>query len=177
MSASSSSTAGRYPALARAFHWLSVVFLVLAWVAVEFEDTLGKSSAMLLHKSLGLSLFFLVAARLIYRATYKAPPLTMPMSELKKKGAHAVHALLYLLLLAQPLTGILMTWYGGRDLPFFGLFSIASPVAKNPELSKWFYELHHDIVFPLLVALSVLHIGFALYHHYVKKDGLIDRMR
>jgi cytochrome b561 len=70
-----------------------------------------------------------------------------------------------------------MSQFGNRAVNMFGLFEIPVLVVPDRELGKFFHDLHTDIIWPLLLLLTVAHIGAALYHQFVQKDGLISRMR
>jgi len=166
--------------LAKVFHWLTVALLIAAWVAVALHEGAEKNSPdyikyILLHKSLGLSLLAVVIARLLWRSSNVTPsPIKMP--ELQRKAASLVHGLLYVVLLAMPLSGVLMSQLGGKPVSFFGVFELPQLLDVNKELSKQVKELHEDVFFPLLMLLIVGHIGAALFHQFVLKDGLLKRM-
>jgi len=166
--------------LAKVFHWLTVVVLIAAWVAVALHEGAEKDSPdyikyILLHKSLGLSLLAVVLARLLWRSSNVTPsPIKMP--DLQKKAASWVHGLLYVTLLAMPLSGVIMSQLAGKPVGFFGLFDLPQLLDINKDLAKDVKELHEDVFFPLLMLLIVGHIGAALFHQFVLKDGLLKRM-
>lgn len=165
---------------AKAFHWLTVVLLIAVWVAVALHEDAVKDSPdyikyILLHKSLGVSLLAVVLARLLWQSSNVTPtPIKMP--ELQKKAASTVHHLLYLLLLAMPISGIVMTQLAGREVSVFGLFDLPQLLDVNKELAKDVKEYHEDVFFPALMVLIVGHIVVAAFHQLVLKDNLIKRM-
>ena len=166
----------KYSLPARFFHWATALLILLAWICVEFKGAIGPSLGMTLHKSIGVTLFFLVIARLIYRFFDAPPPLNIEMPDWQKKGAHLIHWVLYGLILAQPLAGFMMTQVAGYPLSFFGLFEIPVFLSGSAELGQTLSFLHEEVIWNLLLGLIILHVGFALRHQLIKKDKLIDRM-
>ena len=80
-------------------------------------------------------------------------------------------------MLAMPISGLLMSMYGGRSTSVFGLFDIPSLVSPDRSMARFFNEVHEDVIFVGLIALIVAHVGAALYHQFVMKDNLIARMK
>ena len=103
-----------------------------------------------LHVWVGVAVLALAALRIVLRLTRGGPaaePGTMG------KAASAVHGLLYLLLLAVPVSGA-VAWFGGVE------------DAGDP----------HELMVNLLILLAGAHALAALFHHYVMKDGVLKRM-
>jgi cytochrome b561 len=173
-------TTKAWGSLAKFYHWLTVVVLMTTWVAVALHEDAGEDSAegiryLLLHKSWGLLLFAVVLARLLWRSSNVTPsPIKMP--ELQKKAASFVHGMLYLLILAMPITGVIMSQLSGKPVSCFGLFDVPQFIAVNKEMAKDVKALHEDVFFPVLMWFIVGHIGAALFHRFVLKDGLLKRM-
>jgi cytochrome b561 len=128
----------------------------------------------LLHFSLGLAVIVLIVPRLILRLVGGAP------ADMDRPGgwlavaAKAGHAVLYLFLIALPLTG----WYAasrlGVPVSFFGLHlpAIAAPVQGAPGLIADLHENAGTIVF----YLAGLHALMAIWHQFVLRDGTLQRM-
>jgi cytochrome b561 len=85
------------------------------------------------------------------------------------------HGLLYALLVAAPLTGWLHASAAGLGGGGFGLFLVPDLVPKDPSLAAVFQEMHLWLT-TLLAALLALHIGAALHHALVRRDGVMRRM-
>lgn len=171
----------KYGALTRVFHWLGAVIILAAYVLVEFGDSLegvfGEGvSAMWLHKSVGASFLIWTILRTINRFVSKAPS-PVPAPKWQTAVAHMTHFGLYLSMLAMPMTGIMMSVYGGREVDVFGIFSIPVFVSPDRDMAKFFNNLHTDIIFSVMLLLVVAHVGAALYHQFVLKDNLIARMK
>ena len=157
------------------------VLIVGAWFAVEQHEEFPKGSPergawMDLHKAIGVSVFFLFWARLGWRLSGPVPAPVMT-SVWQHRLAVAVHWGLYFVMLMMPLSGLVMSQFGGREVSWFGIVEIPVFVAENKELAGQIKELHEDVWWPLLLGLVVLHVVGALWHQFIVKDGTMKRMR
>lgn len=166
-----SPSSGKYTLATRIFHWVGALLIVGAWVAIEQGD-----DYISLHKSIGASFFIWTLLRIINRFVSKAPP-HPPMPKWQTGVAHLTHLGLYLAMLAMPITGMLMSMYGGRGVSVFGLFSFPSVVGIDREMAKLMNGIHTGAMFYVLIFLVVAHVGGALYHQFIMKDNLIARMK
>lgn len=166
----------RHTLATKIFHHLSLVLMVVLWALIEFEDSI--EGAIGLHKALGVVFLGWVVLRLVnFAIRPKLPALTPKPAKWQTALAHATHLGLYLCMLAMPIVGVLMSVYGGRAVNVFGLFSIPVFVSPSREMARFYNELHTDVIFPLLLVLIGLHVAGALYHQFIVKDGLMNRMR
>ncbi|WP_332681503.1 cytochrome b [Bosea sp. (in: a-proteobacteria)] len=172
-----------YSAAARRFHWITVaavfVMVPLGLTMTYRGNTLdiwdgltnGLYSA---HKLLGFLVLWLTAGRLIYRLVKGAPPDEPTLEWWQKAGSHLVHWALYGLLLVVPLCG----WIGVSLFPaltIFDLFDLPALARPDEEAAKRVLYLHGWLA--ILLALTVaLHIAAALYHYFIRKDGVLKRM-
>ncbi len=172
-----------YGSVAKAFHW--GMFILLAGLVIlgnymyelpaDTPDQMSYKFGLYdLHKSFGIMVLFLVVLRLIWRKMNPVPVMPDTMSRLENISAYAMHLLLYAIMLLQPVFGWLLSSYGGHPVKFFGL-ELPALVGKNKELGELFEELH-EVTAGLLVTAFVVHVAAALYHHYVRKDDVMDRM-
>lgn len=182
--------AKRYSGAARAFHWLTalLVFAIvpLGWIFAEFK-TKGKPPTSFeapipgvpfeyaaVHKTIGLTIFVLVLARLVYRFVNRPPPLPGRVTVWEKGLAHASHWLLYLVLLAMPVSGYIAASGSKNPISILGLVNFPKlPIAK--ETGEIAESLHVYAQYALY-ALLILHIGGIVWHLAVRRDGLLDRM-
>ena len=125
------------------------------------------------HKLIGLTIFFLVLARLLYRLTHGAPRPDPSVPAALTGAGHFVHWSLYALLIAVPIIGYTAISYG-RYLDVFGI-SLPAVTAKNEDLSKEVFEWHETGAFLILIFVT-LHIAAAIYHRFVRKDRVVERM-
>lgn len=160
----------------RIFHWISAILLLITWVMILLYDNLDSNLYIGLHKSFGISLLFWMIARVINRVLTKTPP-SVPMPKWQALLAHLTHFGLYALLIAMPMAGLLMSVYGGRPVDIFGLFQIPVFVTPDRSLARFYNDLHTNIIWPTIIVFTLLHVGGALYHQFVKKDNLIARMK
>ena len=90
--------------------------------------------------------------------------------------ARAIHALFYVLLLALPFTGWLLTSAEGDAVRLFGLFDVPHLPVPGGEASEDFLEETHELLGNLLLALAGVHVLAGLKHHYVDRDNVLRSM-
>lgn len=169
-----------YTASQKWLHW-SIFGLVVLMYALTFgEDIFPRGdvrvdAAWKIHISFGILFAVLVAWRLVVRLGSGAPALPSEMRPLERTAAGAAHLLLYVLLLALPVLGVLLTWYRGDALSFFGLFTIPSPVTPDRAMARSIKGLHSLCANGILIVAG-LHALAALWHHYVRRDAVLRRM-
>lgn len=164
-------TTQKYSLATRIFHWLGALLLLIPVILINMgDDYVG------LHKAVGVSFLIWTVLRILNRFISKAPA-PVPMPKWQTAASHLTHLALYLAMLAMPISGLLMSMYGGRSTSVFGLFDIPSLVSPDRGMARFFNEIHGDVIFVGLVALIVAHVGAALYHQFVMKDNIIARMK
>lgn len=171
--------AGRYRPPARLLHWL-VALIVLGMIPVGI--TMGRLDSgplqdwlFFLHEACGFTVLVLVLVRLGYRVTHKPPPLPSSVPRWQRFAAENVHTALYVLLIAQPIVGWLGANAFGATVSVFGLFDLPMLLAKNEPLAERILAVH-DVVGFTIAGLLVVHIGAALMHGFIQKDGVLQRM-
>jgi cytochrome b561 len=168
-----------YGAVAKFLHWSIVILIIAQYVIIESTEDMAdgpqKSQVMGLHMSVGMLVFGLALVRIAWKLTSGGKPEPVPMPGPQRIAAAAGHGLLYLLIIAQPLTGWVMASYGGHAPSFFGLFDFPMLVGENHDMHETFEEVH-EVLFFTLVGVAVLHVLAALYHHFVMKDNSLRRM-
>jgi len=171
------SPARRYAPLAIFLHWAVAALILIGWVLPHLRAMLPDDRAPItdLHRSVGITVFALVLVRLVWRLFDPPPALPGGTTQIVRWLAHAGHAALYLLMLAVPICGMLLTWAAGRGIMVWGFFTVPAPIAPAPGLRETFEHLH-GLLANTLIWLVALHAAGALVHHYIFKDGLLDRM-
>jgi len=172
-------TAPAYTMTARVLHWVTAA-LVLTTIplgVVIANEWGGPAQDFLynVHKSIGVTLFPLVLVRLIYRLSHPPPPLPDDIPAIQRLAAHATHWALYLLLLVQPIIGYIMTSAYPAPVPFFGLFELPLLWPPDRALSDALTLVHRNLGI-LIAVVAAMHIGAALFHHFVRKDRVLMRM-
>lgn len=159
-------------------HWLTAILVVglsvVGLLMTELPNSPFKMQVYALHKSFGLTVLALTALRLGWRLLAGSPD-ALPGPRLQVLAARAVHALMYGLLFAMPLSGWLYNSASGFPLRWFGIPLPRLFTGFNPALKELAHTLH-ETGFYLLALLLLLHAGAALFHHYVKKDETLKRM-
>ncbi|CCD99725.1 cytochrome b [Bradyrhizobium sp. STM 3809] len=172
-------SAKAYGAIAIGLHWIVAVLVPAAWLSGQLGEEMSRGSeelALFAHVSLGLAMLGVALARLAWRLA--DPP---PAPEATRFGAWTVHAgeivhlLIYGILFAIPILGILTQFAGGEALPVFGLFEIASPWAGDRGFAHDLKEMHEVLANGLMILIG-LHVGAALLHHYWLHDRTLKRM-
>jgi cytochrome b561 len=169
----------RYTATAIGLHWLMAALILGTFGVGIYMHDLPLSPTKLQiyswHKWAGVTAFLLVLFRIVWRFTHRPPPLPAAMPRWQQLAAHGGHALLYLLMIAIPLTGWLMSSAKGFQTVYFGVLPIPDLLAKNNELGKALKEVHETLNF-LMIAIVAGHAGAALKHHFIDRDDILTRM-
>lgn len=170
--------AARYDAVAQALHWLMAVALIAVFALglwMVAQPLMVRLKTVPLHKSIGVVVFLLALARLAWRMTHPAPPLPASMPRWERVAATAAHHLLYLLMLAVPLSGWLMSSALGFATAPFGLFRLPDLLQRDRELGDALKVVHFALN-KAFAALVLLHVAAALKHHFIDRDGVLRRM-
>jgi cytochrome b561 len=169
-----------YSSTQKLLHWALFALVVFLYALTFGEDLFQRGDPTVdaiwrVHISVGLLLAALVLWRVVLRTLRGAPGLPENTSELERAGAKIAHLVLYTLLIAIPVLGILLTWYRGNDLSFFGLFTIPSPVTPDRGIARNIRELHSLCANGILI-IAGLHALAALWHKFVRRDEVLTRM-
>jgi cytochrome b561 len=171
-----------YSPVARAFHWVTVVFvavmipvglyMVQRGAATGFDATTNTLYSA--HKLAGFVLLWIVVARLAYRLIHGAPPDEPTLAWWQKAASHLTHWGLYGLLLAMPLLGWYgVSLYGALGLP--GGFSLPAIATQDQKAAELVFQLHFWGAMLMLAAIGA-HVSAAIFHHFIRGDGVLRRM-
>ncbi len=167
----------RYDAAAVVFHWTVAALIVFLGVLGLLFDDLPKQARPFwinVHGSVGLVYLALVVARLAWRIGHRPPRLPPNVGAFSRRAASAVHHLLYALMLITPVLGLIAYVWHGRTFDY-GLFQVNFGVALNRPVFHPAEEIHQLLAY-MLFALAALHVLGALWHQYVRRDGLLLRI-
>jgi cytochrome b561 len=171
-------TRQRYTGVAIALHWLIAVAILCTFLLAHYMTDLQLSPIKLrlysYHKWIGVTIFLLVLLRLAWRLMHRPPP-AASMPAWQHSAANITHFLLYLLTLAIPVSGWLMSSASGLQVVYLGHFPIPDLLAKNKELAEQLKELHEALNW-LMVAVVALHVAAALKHHLCDRDDVLQRL-
>lgn len=169
----------RYSGTAIALHWIVAALIAGAFaiglIAVELAVSPQKLKLYSWHKWIGVSIALLVLVRIGWRLWHPAPALPPGMAPWERRVATGTHVLLYMLLLAIPVSGWLMSSASGFPVVYFGVLPLPDLVAKEKALAEALKLVHYALNKTLL-ALVVLHVAAALKHHVLDRDDVLTRM-
>jgi cytochrome b561 len=160
-------------------HWLTVALLATVFalaIAVGSASTHAEAVALVqLHRSFGLTVWFVTLGRLVWRQFSRFPDWPRDMSPAMRFAAHWSEYALYVLLLIQPVLGLLHTNAHGDRVNLFLLGHLPALIGQSRPLAKWLLAMHETVGF-LLLGLIALHALAALYHHFWRRDDTLEAM-
>jgi len=172
-------TPDRYTRTAIVLHWLLALMIVGSFgVGLYMADLPFSPSRLKLynwHKWAGVTILALSAARLLWRLSHR-PPADLPMPAWQQRAAHAVHLLLYGLFFAVPLAGWAYSSAAGFPVVWFGVLPLPDFVPVDRALAEAIKPLHKLLAFAL-AGTVLLHVAAALKHHFIDRDGTLQRLR
>ena len=127
------------------------------------------------HKWVGVTVFFLLLVRIGWRVTHQPPALPEQMSKLQRITSHVGHTALYLLMIAIPISGWLMSSAKGYQTVWFCVLPIPDVLGKDKQLGDALAELHGALN-GLLMFIVVIHVFAALKHHFIDRDNILRRI-
>lgn len=173
------STVLRYSPPAVLLHWLIAVLIFVTFPLGVYMHDLPLSPDKLqlysYHKWIGITILMLVSLRVVWRLTHPPPPLPDSVAQWQRSASRIVHGVLYVLILAIPLSGWLMSSAKGFQTVWFGVLPLPDLVGKDKVLGEQLAELHEVLNFTLL-GVVILHVAAALKHHFVERVPFLQRM-
>lgn len=166
-----------HDAFARTLHWLmAVLILAMLFVGVAMVSSITLRPALLaLHRPIGIALLVLAIVRLVHRLFRRLPALPDDLPAWQRLAAHASHWALYALMLAMPLVGWAMVSAAGNPVVLWGDVHLPAIAAHDPALYSVLRSAHAWLARALL-AVILLHLSAALYHAWVRRDGVLRSM-
>lgn len=166
-----------FPLLSRLLHWtMALLILAMLFIGVAMVSSLSDYHRLVaIHRPLGILLLVLVAVRLINRLLSRPPPLPAAMPAVLRLTAEASHWLLYALMFAVPVVGWAMLSAAGYPIPLVGGVHLPPILPHDRALYAVLRPAHTVLAF-LLFATFLAHLGAALTHALVFKDGVFRSM-
>ena len=171
-----------YTPTAKLLHWLVAGMVVVQFVLAKLADLAGDADSAVRelallanHKSVGITILAFVIVRLVWRRMNPPPALPATMPKWQLTASHVSHWSLYILLIAMPVTGWLMSSASAYSVSWFNLFQLPDFVASDPALKDVFKDAH-ELVGKLLVLVAIIHVIAAVKHALIDKDGVLQRM-
>lgn len=168
-----------YKPINKLLHWLIallVLGLLMVGVIMQYLEPSMKPGIYTMHKSIGITVLFLMILRILAILYNKRPPLPAHVSKPEYILARSVQYSLYIFLILMPLSGWIMSTASGSIPDYFYLFNFPMPgINHNPELAKVMRAIHGVIAW-ILVGLITLHIMGAFKHYFIDKDRVLQSM-
>ena len=171
-----------YNSVSKWFHWVTVgliaVALPVGFVIKHIKDS-DKMPFDAVHESAGLTICLVAIARLVWRRTHPPPPLPDTIPPAMRRAAAVNHWLLYAAMIVQPILGFIATNAWGFPLrgqtAYLGFIDLPKVMEKNVPLAEAVQAAHNTLGWAI-VALLALHIGAAVFHQAIRRDGTLLRM-
>jgi cytochrome b561 len=167
----------RYESGAIAFHWMVVLLVVGVGTLGLLHDSWPKRTQSFwinIHAVFGLLLWVSVIARFWWRMRHSPPELPAHIGEFSRRVSGPVHLLLYALMFVIPIIGIVTFIWHGRIFDF-GLFRVNFGIPSNRAIFHPTEDVHGYLAYALF-ALVGAHALAALWHQFIRRDGLLLRM-
>jgi cytochrome b561 len=166
----------RYGTVAVSIHWLSAI-LILALLGSGFQaanamNSAAKAAFLRFHIPVAITVLLLTVIRIVWWWRFDVKPLSVKgLPAWQERIAGWVHIAFYVVILGMVASGIGLMILSGASPAVFG-----APGAALPDFTGYPPRVPHGLGARLLVALLVFHAGAALYHHFIRRDGLLRRM-
>lgn len=172
-------TPNSFGSVSRTFHWLMSIMIIcllcVGFYMAELPNSPDKFELYKMHKSIGVIVLLLVVFRILWRFLNITPILPSTMPSWQVLGYKIGVIVMYILMLGMPISGVIMSRFGGREVAIFDWFTIPAALEKNEAISYLAWKLH-GIGAWAFIAFVTLHASVAIYHHFITKDRLLMRM-
>ena len=162
-----------------ALHWLIALLIFslfpLGIYMADLPFSPGRLKLYSYHKWLGVTVFLLALARLAWRWTHPAPPPPAGLPAWQRIASVAAHHLLYVLILAVPISGWLMSSAKGFQTVYLGIIPLPDLLTKDKATGDALLLVHQILNFTL-GALVITHLTAALKHYFIDRDEVLGRM-
>ena len=172
-------SARAYGATAKSLHWL-VFALVAAQFVVAFSmPNIGRDTVpatlINLHMSIGATILVVIVVRWMWRIGHPVPVAAGDLPAWERRVARTTHGLLYVLLAVDPLLGWANASARDWKITLFGVVPLPHIVAPQARAGQIAGDVHVIIAWVLL-ALIGMHVTGALYHYFIRRDRILQRM-
>lgn len=167
-----------YGVTAKLFHWLFFLLLAAQYAVGSIMPHIGRKTLdegwVAWHLSIGAAILLVIVLRFVWRLLN---PVSLPanLATWELYLSRFTHWTLYALVLAMTLLGWAAANARGWNVKLFGLITLP---ALAPNGSAWGHEAGdiHNIVVYVLLGFIVLHVAAALYHYFIRRDRVMQRM-
>ncbi len=168
----------QFPAFSRLLHWLMAIMvltMLFIGVAMVSSETNRYHVLVSIHEPLGVAILILVMVRLINRLVNPPPPLPDTIPAWQRFAAAGSHYVLYALMFVMPLVGWGMLSAAPYPIVLFGSVQLPAILPQNAALYAWLRQAHTCLAY-LFFATFLAHLGAALLHGLIRRDGVFESM-
>jgi cytochrome b561 len=176
-SVAGSKTVERYGTGAVVFHWITFLLVVVVGILGLLHDSWPKRTQAFwinVHAVLGLLLWSVLIARIVWRRRHPPPAPPPGVGELSRRLSSYVHWTLYALMFITPIVGVVTFIWHGRIFDF-GLFRLDFGVPSNRAVFRPTEDIHGYLAYAIF-ALAGMHAAAALWQHFFMRNGVLERM-
>jgi cytochrome b561 len=168
-----------YTSTAKFLHWLIVVLLVgqfiFAWTMPHIGRNTPVTTLISLHFTVGVTVLIVAIVRLVWRATHAEPAPLDGVPPWQVQSARLLHWLLYILLFVVPILGWINASWRGMPIVMFGL-ELPKLVGTRTPGWAWTGDVHALLANYGMLSLVGLHVLAGLYHYFIRRDRVLQRM-
>ncbi len=168
-----------YTTTAKSLHWLIVALLIaqfiFAWTMPHIGRNTPVTTLISLHFTFGIMILAVAIVRLAWRALHAEPAPLDGVPPWQVQSARVLHWLLYLLLFVIPVLGWINASYRGMPIVMFGA-ELPKLIGTRTPGWGWTGDVHHLLSYYVMLTLIGLHVLAGLYHYFIHRDGVLQRM-
>jgi cytochrome b561 len=169
----------RYTTTAKVLHWMIVALLIaqfiFAWTMPHIGRNTPVTTLISLHFTFGIIILAVALVRLAWRATHSEPTPLDGMPPWQVHSARVIHWALYLLLLVLPILGWINASYRGMPIVMFGI-ELPKLIGTRAPGWGWTGDVHTLLAYYVMLTLIGLHFAAGLYHYFIRRDRVLQRM-
>jgi cytochrome b561 len=170
--------ATHYGPVAKGFHWLIFALLVAQYAVGSIMPHIGRKTTdegwVTWHLSIGATILLVIVLRFLWRLRHPVP-IPVSIAPWERRLAYLTHWALYLLVFVMTMLGWAAANYRGWTVKLLGVVPLPALAAKG---TAWAHEAGdiHDILVYVLLGFIALHVAGALFHYFVRRDEILQRM-
>jgi cytochrome b561 len=168
-----------YTSTAKSLHWLIVALLaaqfVFAWTMPHIGRNTPVTTLISLHFTFGIIILVVAIMRLAWRATHAEPAPLEGIPPWQAQSGRVIHWLLYALLVVLPILGWINASWRGMPIVMFGA-ELPKLIGTRAPGWGWTGDVHTLLGYYVMLTLIGLHILAGLYHYFIRRDGVLQRM-
>jgi cytochrome b561 len=169
----------KYGSTAKWLHWVIGVIVIIMLIfgrTLESLELAEREQIIMGHSGLGTLVLLLMIIRVAWHISHETPGPTQTMGEWQVRLSKLMQGSFYVLLILQPIFGILQAMYLlDYEVLAFGVIDYSGMAANDVDKARLFH-ICHSLNSVILSVLVIGHMGAALYHHFIQKDDVLRRM-